>query len=66
MYYPPTYHPGYTMVHTVPTVPHILPLMMLGCVATKPWAQIGNNPWVERYNSAHSPHPVMVRRELCA
>jgi len=33
--------PGYTMVHILPTVPHILPLMVSGCGVMRPWAQDG-------------------------
>ena len=36
------------------------------CGPTTPWAQEGNNPWVEGLRASQSPKSVKVGREVCA
>ena len=51
--------------HVLPVL-YILLLMVYWCQTMRPWAQPGNNPWVERGESPSSLKGVRIERELCA
>ena len=55
---PSLYHPGYTSSRSCTPVPHILPLMVSGCVERKPWAQRKRFPLGESGRRASQPPKV--------
>jgi len=42
----PPVHPGYTMVHTVPSVTIACTPVYVGVLGEEPWAQAGRKTWV--------------------
>jgi len=62
--YTTLYIPGYTRMYTVRTVNIACTLVYVGATVTRPWAQLGNNPWVRALVRVNVVNSVMGGRSL--